>query len=453
MPQVAFRGNDRSAAINKGHRVASPNRQEVTVAALLIYCLLFSGMVGKSHLFLLRGYVWRLQMVVVAATVVIGLVFSIWKRSERQIYQGGSELPVRIKTCLIALLCVGIMSCVAQEDIPGNFAYLLVFAGMVYLLCARGVDLLRGVSRERCMNIALAPPCIMAVGSLMLLPFGSSWASYREEFSGVRFKGTYSDSIIAGQMFGVTCLLLFWSILHTRSAKGFWYWVLFLAAILCLVLTRTRTDIVGTAVGMTVCLAAAMRSRTTAISRRRARAILGLLALLVVMSTIWLFHAGIDTGRATEYLRIGGDLDQTIQNRLAFWDMGARSLSVVNIFGAGPLAKFGGHLSTQGSTYDAALNAHNAVLSVFQYYGWPGGVLFIVFLVVVGDTFVRRRDPYAVLGLSLLAFGCVQSISENWLLSFGTPVDAYSWFILGVTLAPAPSARECVVAHNACRVR
>jgi hypothetical protein len=454
MPTVAFRNSARTAAVGKANSVRSPGWHRVTPGALLIYCLLFSGIVGKSHLFLLlRQLCWRVQMAVVAVTVMIGLILHIQKHSLTRIGRGGGELPLRIKACLTGLLCIGISSCIAQEDVLGNLAFLLVYAGMVYLLCVRGADLLESVSRKRCMDIALVPLGLMVVSSLILARSSLSWASYHEELSGVRFKGIYSDAIIAGQMFGLTCLLLFWSILHTRSVKRFWHWVLLPIAGVCLVVTRTRTDIVGTTVGMTVCLVAAMRSRTAAMPRHRARAILGVLALLVIMSAIWLWHAPIEAGRGAEYLRISGDLDRTLQNRLEYWETGASNVALTNVFGQGPLAKFGGQLSTQRSTYDRELNAHNAILSFFQYYGWPGGVLFIIFLVSVGDTFMRRRDPYAVLGLSLLAFGCVQCIGENWLLSFGTPVDAYSWFILGLTLTYKSPSTTHVVVGNACNVR
>jgi membrane protein implicated in regulation of membrane protease activity len=325
----------------------------------------------------------------------------------------------------------------------------MVFAGMVYLLCVSGADLMRGISKERCINIALVPLGFMAVGSVALLKSGSSWASYQGISS--RFKGAYSDSIVAGQMFGLTCLLLSWSILHTRSKKVWGYWALLSIAILCLVLTRTRTDVFATVIGIIACLFATMCSSTTAIPRRRARVILGLLVLILVISSIWLTRPGIDTSRATEHLRLTGGYEGVLESRAEYWWKGTGNLSVTNIFGEGPLAKFGGELSTESSTYDRELNVHNAFLSVFQSYGWPGGILFIIFLVSVGGTFLKRKDPYAVLGLSLLAFGLVQSISENWLLSFGTPLDAYSWFILGLTLTHNSSISRFEIADNRCK--
>ena len=154
----------------------------------------------------------------------------------------------------------------------------------------------------------------------------------------------------------------------------------------------------------------------------------------MLISSLWLTLWGIDTGHAKEYLRITGELDYILRNRLIYWQAGLGQISLKNIFGDGPLAKFGGQLTTKHSGYDRDLNMHNAYLSVFQYYGWPGGILFIIFLASVGRTFLKRRDPYAALGLSLLAFGLLQCMTENWLLSFGIPGDAFSWFILGLTL-------------------
>ena len=42
--------------------------------------------------------------------------------------------------------------------------------------------------------------------------------------------------------------------------------------------------------------------------------------------------------------------------------------------------------------------------------------------------------PRSALGSSVLVYGLVQAVGENWLLSIGTPLDAYSWLILGLTL-------------------
>jgi len=365
-------------------------------------------------------------MATVAAIVTIGFFVCIWKRSQQWTYNHSSELPLRVKGCLAGLLATGILSCLAQENGLDNLVFFAVFAGMVYIVFINGAGLTRGISKNRCIDLALLPLCIMLVGSLHLIVLDS-----RE-----RFDGLYYGAIIAGQMFGLTCILLFWSILHTRSKKVWAYWALFPVAILCLVLTRTRTDIFGTLIGMITCLYAAMRSGTAIIPRRRACAILGILVLLLVISYIWLTgpRIRIDTGRAKEYLRIAGDSDDILRSRLEVWQTGTGNLSVKNIFGKGPLARFGGQLSTQESGYVRELSSCNSYLAVFQAYGWPGGILFIIFLVLVGATFIKRRDPYATLGLSLLAFGLVNSISENWLLSFGSPFDVYSWFILGVTL-------------------
>ena len=433
MLRLAFRDNTRIAAVSKANSVASPGRRWLTLGAVLIYCLLFSGLVGRSNLFTFAGHRWQVQMAVVTATVIGGLLFIIWKHSQQRTCHQSGELPLRLKGCLAGLLCAGITSCVAQENWLGNLAFLAVFAGMVYLLCVSGADLLRGISKERCIDVAMVPLAFMAVGSVASRTLGFSWSN-SQVMSQSRFNGLYSDAIVAGQMFGLTCLLLFWSILHKRTKKVWKYWALFLVAILCLVLTRTRTDILATPIGMITCLYAAMRSSTTSIPRRRARAILGLLLLPLVIFSIWLTQPGIDTYRAKEYLRVTGDYEDILESRAEYWQTGVGNLSITKIFGEGPLAKFGGELSTERGGYVRELNMHNAFLSMSQYYGWPGGMMFIVFIVSVGGIFLKRRDPYATLGLSILTFGLVQCLTENWLLSFGNPLDAYSWFILGVTL-------------------
>jgi len=287
MQRVAFRDNAKIAVINTVGSVSARGRRSLTFGIVLIYCLLFSSLLGKSCLFTLYRSVWRVQMALVVATVIIGLIFGVWKRSRRRLCRDSCELPLQVKACLAGLLFVGIISCFAQESLLGNLAFLAMFAGTVYLLCVSGADLMRGISRERCIDIALVPLGFMAVGSVASFMLGGSWATSKL-ISQFRFNGMYSDAIIAGQMFGLTCLLSFWGILHTRSKKVWGYWALFPVAILCLVLTRTRTDMLGTSIGMIACLFAAVRSNPTAIHRRRARAILGLLGLIFVISSIWL---------------------------------------------------------------------------------------------------------------------------------------------------------------------
>lgn len=141
-----------------------------------------------------------------------------------------------------------------------------------------------------------------------------------------------------------------------------------------------------------------------------------------------------NTVAAREYLRVGDGLETTISDRQVYWERGLERVAISNLLGSGPLDKFQG-ATISDPAYVAERNAHNTFLSVVQYYGVPGGALYVLFLILLLQTFLRRRDNLSVLGLSLLAFGLVQSVSENWLLSFGTPSDLYSWLILGLACA------------------
>jgi len=438
---LTFRNRERAASAVGANSLGSLRDSSVALGVVLVNCLLLSGLLGKSDLFTMDRRVWRVQMAVVAGTVIVGLVLGIWKRSGQWGGHSGRRLPLQIRACLAGLLAAGILSSVAQEHWAENLAFFAVFAGMVQLLCIDNANWTRSMSKERCVDIVLVPLCIMSVGGLLLLLMGSRWASSRL-ITQFRFDGLYCDPIICGQMSGVTSLLLFWRILFTRAERRWYHWLLLAATLLCLVLTRTRTDIVGTPVGMCTCLILAGFGGAPGIARRRARVVLAALAMVVLISPLLLAHAGMDRGRAAAYLRMEDSLQDTVRNRAPYWQMGLGTIALSNVFGEGPLAKFGGQLSVARSTYSGDLNAHSAVLSVFQYYGWPGGILFIVFLLSAAHSLIRRKDPFAALGLSLLAFGCVQCISENWLLSFGTPLDAYSWFILGLALAREPFPRR-----------
>lgn len=397
----------------------------LSLGVVLVCCLLFSRIAGKSYLSSVVGNVWQMQMAVVCVSVFVGFFYCLASRYCNKGRNCNYNFPGLVKACLIALFVTCVSSCLAQKNWTGNLIYLLVFAGMVYLLCLNGSVLLDGISRFISIEIVTAPLVLMAFISLVFPPRG---------ITHIRFSGFYCDPIVAGQMFGLTCLVMFWCILHLESGRRLGYLIFLPFALLCLTLTRTRTGLLGTSIGMTICLLTAMRAGTASISRQRAQFYLIVLTVVLGFSAIWTTRQYLDLNRTKEYLRVSGDLDDILRNRADYWQTGTKYLSIANVLGKGPLAKFGNSLSTRDSGYVRDENTHNAFLSVFQFYGWSGGILFITFLLSVGTVYYKRRDPYAVLGSSLITFGFVQCLTENWLLSFGTPIDAYSWLIFGITL-------------------
>jgi len=167
------------------------------------------------------------------------------------------------------------------------------------------------------------------------------------------------------------------------------------------------------------------------------RFVLAMTSVAIVALTASIF-VKVDVASAREYLRVEGDLETTIADRQVYWERGLERVTVVNVLGTGPLGKFSSGGPLFGYAYDRESNAHNTFLSVVQYYGVPAGVLCVVFIILLFATLLRRKDELSILGLSLLTFGLAQSVSENWLLSFGTPSDLYSWLILGLTCASRP---------------
>ena len=381
-----------------------------------------------------------MQMATVVVLVGAGLFYSLSRRPQWQ--SSGGSLSLHVKACLALLLFWGTTSCAVQENWLGNMAFLLVHAGMVYLLFLIGAESMCGSSKMRCIDLALVPLCLIVIVSVALFALGPS----RLSFEG-RFHGLYRNAIIAGQMFGLTSLLLLWRALHAqrRSWVG---WVLFSLTIPCLVVTRTRTDILGAFTGMLTCSLSTMRNGTDAMLWRRTRVILASCVLLALASVAWMTRPGADISSIRDYFRMSGDSDDILRSRYEYWQTGLGKLSMENALGEGPLAKYAGQLSGERSGYVAERNMHNAFLSMSQYYGWPGGLLLIIFIVSVVGTLVKRKDPYATLGLSLLALGLTNCLSENWLLTFATPFDVYSWFLLGLVLREPRSFGEFAVNHK-----
>jgi O-antigen ligase len=154
--------------------------------------------------------------------------------------------------------------------------------------------------------------------------------------------------------------------------------------------------------------------------------------LLPGIAVVLVLGGVVQTEDVREFTRTSGDIDQVFSARMTYWEMGASDISLSNPFGTGPLTRFGGTASLDRSGYTREENPHNAFLSAFQCYGWLGGALFVIFLITLFWTMLRRSDATAVLGASIMVFGIVQCITENWLLSFGTPSDLYSWLLLGI---------------------
>jgi len=339
---------------------------------------------------------------------------------------GNSELKLRLKICLFLMLLFGIFSCCAQTFFLMNLTFLATHASAIMILFILGPQLMAKKNKDRFLNFVLVPLVVIAVLSI------SIFAGNRDNG---RLQGLYGNAIIAGQMFGITSILLFWKILYHSKEKTKLLWFLFIVSMLGLLITRTRTDIAGLFVGITVCLSVAFRHTDMEMSRKRAKRLVLVFMPLSIAVLFWIAAAKFELSPVRQYLRLGENVKETIKDRQVYWERGLERITINNIFGNGPLDKFGDDVSLSRSNYDIDSNAHNALLSVVQYYGWPGGLLFVLFLIVLFSVFLSRRDSHSILGISILAFGVVQCISENWLLSFGTPLDLYSWFLLGWCLS------------------
>jgi len=404
----------------------SSNSRSALIGLLLVYALLSTSLIGKSYLFAMYRSLWTIQMILTVGLIAVLWLYLLFAFLSGRLSLGNSGVKLRLKLCLFFMMLFGIFSCCAQEDIWMNMAFLATHASSIMILFILGPQLIADKNRERFLNFVLVPLVIIALLNISVF-LGNS--------SNGRLHGLYGNAIIAGQMLGITSILLFWKILYHPRQKTKLLWLLFIVSMFGLIMTRTRTDIAGVFVGITACLLAAIWHANMEMSRKRAKRLVLVFIPLSIVTLFWVIAAEFEFVAVREYLRLGVNVKETIQDRQIYWERGYERITIANFFGNGPLDKFGDDVSLSHSKYDADSNAHNALFSVIQFYGWPGGFLFVLFLLLLLSVFLSKQDCYSVLGISILAFGLVQCISENWLLSFGTPCDLYSWFILGIACA------------------
>jgi len=371
---------------------------------LLVYALLITSLIGKSYLFTLYRSLWTVQMIVTVVLIAAFWLHFLFALISSRFSLAHTAVKLRLKLCLFIMLIIGIFSCCIQENIWMNMAFLTTYASSVIILFIFGPQLIEDKNRGRYLNFILFPLVIMVVLSITIF-VGNR---YNE-----RLYGLYGNAIIAGQMFGITSILLFWKILFHPRKKTAILWILFIVSMTGLLLTRTRTDIAGVCVGITVCVLMAIWYADMEMSCKRAKRLILVFIPLSIVTLLWTVSADFEFASAGEYLRLGENLKETINDRQVYWEFGFERITINNFFGNGPLDKFGEDISLSHSRYDRESNAHNSLFSVIQYYGWVGGLFFILFLFLLLSVFLSQHDYYSVLGISILAFSLVQCISEN----------------------------------------
>ncbi len=411
---------------NRQQYMVGNNSKSCSVGLILVYALLLTSLIGKSYLFAMYRSVWTVQMILTVVIVTVLCFYFLFVLLNRRLSLSNYSLKMRLKICLFLMLLFGIFSCCAQENLWMNLAFFAVHASSIMILFIFGPRLIANVNRKRFLDIVLVPLVVITLLSI------SVFAGNNDNG---RLFGLYGNAIIAGQMLGITSILLFWKIVYHQKQKTKFLWFLFIVSMLGLILTRTRTDIAGAFLGITMCLLMTLWHSDMVIAQKRAKILVFLFIPLSILTLFWFVAAEFELTSVREYLRLGENVEETIQNRQIYWEKGFERINAKNVLGNGPLDKFGDDVSLSGSGYDRDSNAHNTLFSVIQYYGWSGGFLFVLFLILLLSVFLSKQDCYSVLGISILTFGIIQCISENWLLSFGTPLDLYSWFILGWCLS------------------
>ncbi len=260
----------------------------------------------------------------------------------------------------------------------------------------------------------------------------------------IRFRGASGNVGDAAENLSFGILLGVWFVQSFQAKK--YYRLCAILMIIALILTRTRSVLLGMTVALPFLLC---HNPVRGLSRRN----LGLLVGGGMAIALVLLVGSLDETRWNEartYLR----LEEKDDTRSAYFLRGWEKIKERPAFGHGPMSKFGGQNVVTQSAYSSLNDPHNVFLLLAQYYGWPGAVLFSVYLLSCAAPFLRP-SPNLVrpLMLSVLLWGAVISLASGWLLSFGMPADRLSYIMLGFGLASLPPNRYGLVLRNAGRYR
>jgi len=139
--------------------------------------------------------------------------------------------------------------------------------------------------------------------------------------------------------------------------------------------------------------------------------------------------------KAQAYARVDAPLIEVLGARTYWWKPGfEQDLRIDNVFGGGFLAVYDwgkGGISESG--YDRDRARLNTFISCAQFYGIPGLFLFTLFLILAIRVFLNRSDALASLGFTVIVYSIVRGMASNHLLGFGSPIDRFSWLLMGIS--------------------
>jgi len=405
------------------------NTRGMRLGYYLVLIYILQVILGKTFLEHAWGPMWIVSKGLICTLTAVMFLYLAAGAGKGTAFSGNANDYRRVRLFLLLFLAWGLTSACVQEQLAVNLMAYAVFSGMVILLGLCPMSFLRRVPLDRPVVVLSAIICLGAIASLVALATGFPSPTYQGRLCGI-----YNGSITAARLTVLGAIVILWRL--SLAPRKYHVLLLMLAAcVITVFLAQSRSTIVALGIGIIPIAVRASYAKKPLISGCM---VLGFLLCLSVALVLSLGVAGSKVAAARKFLRIERPLRELPQERMRYWEKGLDDLRLTNVIGQGYLASFGGGAGGfKESGYDIELNRHNAFLACAQSYGVVGLAMWVAFLLTATFSLVSRRDPLATLALAVMGYGLTISVTTNWLLSFGSPVDAVSWFILGVALAPS----------------
>ena len=371
-----------------------------------------------------------------ATAVLLGVIFSvvILPHVARRGPRIAAHRNLRgIRICLVLLIVWGFLSCFAQEAVLVNVLYWLLWAGhhfAIWWLVVALLDRMDAAARLRMISAVLLT-CV--VGSLLLHPVNGMPQG--------RLIGMFGNATYSGQFLALA--LVWWTALWLYGHIGFcWFVLLATPTAPMLIMTRTRSSMAAALVGITVAVVTAARRGWSPSRLGLRRAALAIFVLSVAFIYVVSSQA-FDDPEVARYLRIEGGASGVYAGRARYWQAGYQRLPSCGLFGWGFLSKYGRSEATRQvfgisvPMYDWTTTADplNSLLLTAQQIGLPGMVLFAMLIVALARGCLRAGGRRKGLAVAILAVMVTLTVGENWLTSFGAPLDRLGAVALALLLS------------------
>jgi len=387
----------------------------------LLVGFLLEAIIAKSQFNGLIGG-WRGHMILTVVMLALLLVRGVWIRI-REPFCFAPPHPIGT---LLAIACVwAAICCILQPNAYANLVFLTVFAANIYVCLYIAPNLVLPYLGERSVLLYALPLFAVNVLNLFVGTGAAPQGSTNWRLAGITDNATHSGALAA-----LGSILALWMLVSWPQRRRMWFFF-WGVSMLTLALSRTRSSIIGCALGSTFLLIEWCRRRPR---HHLTKLTIGLVFSAVAIMTIVLYRPHL-INELGVFFRASGGVETILQSRMSLWQDGVTSVRHRPLFGSGPMAKFDDTNDPTINTYNEKSICGNSLLLFAQSYGVPGALLFALLLIEIVRIAMKMRGKLRLLLLGVILMGVGASISQMWAVSFGAPSDRAVWLILGVALA------------------